>query len=322
MQMNRRSFLKLGALATAASSFTPSMLANEAKKDLVIYGAPATISATGAVAASRGVLAQKYNTSFITWKNPDELRAGIASGLINITMAPSNLGVVLSNKGQKMRMLNLLTDGLLSVLSYDKEIKKLSDLKGKKIVCSFKNDMPDIVLQSLLKAQKLELDITYTSGAPESMQLLLAGKFDHAVVSEPITSVALMQAKAQGKEIHRAFHLNDEMKSTFDLDYIPLAGMIVRESLWLEQAEMINQLHEDQKAALEFINSNPDEAVEIISKSLPLPKPALAASLKTSKLVVRRAKEHKDDILRFYKILFDLNPQIFGGKLPSDDFFI
>ena len=149
MELKRRDFLKMTA-ALAAAGVSPSLLA-AGKEQFTVYGAPAMPSVTIAVAALQGKLAKQADVSLKVWRSPDQLRAGVASGQFKVMMSPSNVGVNLRNQGQKVGMVNILTNGITQLVCKGSVIASPQDLVGKKILVPFKNDMPDIVLQALLK---------------------------------------------------------------------------------------------------------------------------------------------------------------------------
>ncbi|WP_219672741.1 ABC transporter substrate-binding protein, partial [Escherichia coli] len=145
-----------------------------------VYGAPAMPSVTIAVAALQGKLAKQADVSLKIWRSPDQLRAGVASGQFKVMMSPSNVGVNLRNQGQKVGMVNILTNGITQLMCKGSAIASPQDLIGKKILVPFKNDMPDIVLQALLKKLKIDahkVGITYTATPPEAVGLFLSKEY-------------------------------------------------------------------------------------------------------------------------------------------------
>ena len=71
-------------------------------------------------------------------------------------------------------MVNILTNGITQLMCKGSAIASPQDLVGKKILVPFKNDMPDIVLQALLKKLKIDahkVGITYTATPPEAVGL-------------------------------------------------------------------------------------------------------------------------------------------------------
>lgn len=62
----------------------------------------------------------------------------------------------------------------------------------------FKNDMPDIVLQALLKKLNIDMnkvDITYAATPTEAIGLFLLKDFHVAILPEPMASAVVQKAK-------------------------------------------------------------------------------------------------------------------------------
>lgn len=321
--MTKRQFLKLSAYSAVLASM-PSMLFANNKQDFNLYAAPAIITSLAAISQQNGKIKDNYNFNIKTWKNPDELRAGLANKSIQITMAPSNVGVLLSNKGLDMKLVNILTDGLLSIVSRDKNISQLQDLKGKKLICIFKGDMPDLILQSLLRANNLQLDITYSSSPSEALNLFLAKKFDAALLTEPLSTIAVFKSSMpfSGGEVFRNFNLNVEFKKAFNIDSIPQAGIICTSDFYNSNKDLIELLNSDLTAALDFVKKDIDKSAKLTSQYMEVPAKAIKKAFPYSNLVVKKARDNKDEIMKFYQVLFDIDPKILGGKMPNDDFFV
>ena len=99
-------------------------------------------SVTIAVAALQGKLAKQADVSLKIWRSPDQLRAGVASGQFKVMMSPSNVGVNLRNQGQKVGMVNILTNGITQLMCKGSAIASPQDLVGKKILVPLKTICP------------------------------------------------------------------------------------------------------------------------------------------------------------------------------------
>ena len=217
MTMNRRDFLRMSAALTAAG-MSPSLFA-ATKEQFTIYGAPAMPSVTIAVAAAQGKLAKQADVALEIWRSPDQLRAGVASGQFKVMMSPSNVGVNLRNQGQQVGMVNILTNGITQLMCKSTPITSPQELVGKKILVPFKNDMPDIVLQALLKKLNIDInkvDITYAATPTEAIGLFLLKDFHAAILPEPMASAVVLKAKIVGTEIVRGFDLVKEWGQAFN----------------------------------------------------------------------------------------------------------
>ena len=170
--MNRRGFLGLGA-ALGATAFAPNLLA---KERFDVWGMPAIPSTMLAVASLQGELTKTHDIKLRIWNSPDQLRAGVASGEMKLTAAPSNVGVNLANQGMNFGLLNIMTNGLQNILVKDPNIKSIEDLIGKKLIMPFKNDMPDLVLRAICKKRGIDIskiEINYVQTPPEAIGLFL-----------------------------------------------------------------------------------------------------------------------------------------------------
>ncbi|WP_162165970.1 ABC transporter substrate-binding protein, partial [Campylobacter fetus] len=305
------------------SAYAPSLFA---KENLTIYGAPAMPSVMIAVALINGKLKNQMDLNLQIWNNPDILRAGVASGAYKVMMSPSNVGVNLKNQGQKIAQLNILTNGLQNLLTKDKSVKELGELEGKKLIMPFKNDMPDLVFQALCKKQGVNLDkisISYTPTPPEAMLGFLTKDFDAALLPEPMATACIMRAKQLGVAVQRGLDIHKIWGKSFGVkDIIPQAGMIVNLDFYEQNISVFETLHTDLQNALEWTMQNIQSAGEIGENYLSAKAPILSAALEYSNLTVIKAKEAKDDLMKFYEVLLELNPKLLGGKLPDESFFL
>lgn len=320
--MKRRNFLGFG-VALSVSALAPNLFA---KPSMALWGAPALPSVTMAIATLNGKAAKSTNISFQTWRTPDQLRAGIANGSLKATMAPSNVAANLYNQGLNFKMFNILTKGLNVVLTKDENIKNYSDLIGKKLIIPFKNDLPDIVVRATLKAQGIDeskIDITYTQTPPEALGLFLTKDYDAAVLLEPLISACELRGKKMGVKVVRAIKMGQEFTKAYGLaPVIPQAGMIIEANFYKENMEFFELYQNDLQDAINFIDENPQSAAEIGLNYLPAPIPALANSFKNANLCAVRASEMRDDIMKFFEIVYRFNPKLVGGKIPDDGIFL
>ncbi|HFC5494969.1 TPA: twin-arginine translocation signal domain-containing protein [Neisseria gonorrhoeae] len=341
MDMKRRDFLKMTA-ALAAAGVSPSLL-TAGKEQFTVYGAPAMPSVTIAVTALQGKLAKQADVSLKIWRSPDQLRAGVASGQFKVMMSPSNVGVNLRNQGQKVGMVNILTNGITQLVCKGSAIASPQDLVGKKILVPFKNDMPDIVLQALLKKLKIDahkVSITYAATPPEAVGLfpskgyhavilpeavgLFPSKGYHAVIlPEPMATASLLKGKTIGINVVHGFDLVKAWGQAFDTKpLIPMAGIIANEEYFHAHKAQFDIFHQDLKNALNWILANRQNAAKIGKNYLPAPEPALVMGLDGARLTVSKGSEVKNEILKFYEILMQFNPELLGGKLPDNGFFL
>lgn len=320
--MDRRTVLKWLATSSMAA-YAPAIFAQ--KPELTIYGPIVLPTLLLGVAAERGQAQGLKPWRADVWRDVDVLRAGLANHSIDMSIVPSYVAANLAARGEKVKLLNIMTKGLLQFIGRDGTLQSMQDLRGKKIILPFKNDMPDLILQALCKKHDIkmaDLDISYTATPPEALALFLQKKVDLALLPEPLVSVAIMRGKLSGQAIERVFDIQQAWEqATQTQSGIPQAGLLVSEAFYQENGAFIQQLHSDLEQALTWSLAHPHEAASIGAKLIPAPAAAIEASLPHANLVVQSTAQHQEDIMVFFKALYEMNPKIIGGKLPDSSLF-
>lgn len=320
--MQRRQFLQAN-LALMSLAAMPNLAFG--KERLVIWGAPALISISLAFAVNEGLARKSKDLKLNIWKSPDQLRAGFASGDFILCAAPSNVGINLAHQGLDVKMLNILTNGLNYIMSKDEKIQSLKDLEGKRLIVPFKNDMPDIILNALclkMGVERSKINIDYVSHPAQAAQLFIAdSQFDAVLSQEPLASALTLMAKKNGISVYRQIDLQKLWQEAFGMK-VAQAGLIVKGSFYEQNKEFFELLHKDLQNAVNWIHSNQDSAAALGSKYLPTPQAAIKLAIKHSNMVCLKTSEISDDLMKFYKIIFDINPQFLGGKMPDESLFL
>ena len=198
---NRRRFLQIIA-ATTGLTLTSHLYGcseqnnsistgnNQTLNRISIGGSPIVITILMAYLAKQSQLQEAVKEiDFRIWKNHDQLRADAVSGTLQVSATPTSLAANLYQKGVGIKLLNVLVWGILYVFSTNKNVNTWQDLKGKTILVPFRGGLPSQLFTFLVKANNLnpqtDIKIEYTSDFAQAVQLLLAGKGDIALLSEP-----------------------------------------------------------------------------------------------------------------------------------------
>jgi NitT/TauT family transport system substrate-binding protein len=320
--LSRRTFLMSAGAAMLARPL-PAFSA----EPLTLWGPPAAPSIMLAQAVASGALKDiDRSAAFRTWRNPDEMRAGLSSGTMQAVIVPSNVAANLYNRGLGVHLLNIMTRGLLYVVGSD-ELVAIEGLAGKKVGVPFRNDMPDFILRRLLARAGLkvgkDVQFEYAASPPEAMQMLLAGRVDAALLAEPGATAAILRAKVSLKRFTRAIDCQKEWAKTVSgSDFIPQAGLVVTrpfmERVGRRGLETLqNALH----AAVEVVVNHPLRSSLASATELGLLSPVVAEAVPYSNLAALPASSIRHDLERFFSILAEDDPRIIGGKLPDDPFY-
>ena len=319
--LNRRAFVAGLPLAVVAA---PRVL--RAAEPVTFWGPPAAPSIIIAQAIADGLLKPIVpEVTFKVWKTPDEMRAGLSSGTMAATVVPTYVAANLYNRGLGLRLLNVLTDGLLFVVASKGTISGLADLKGKRVAVPFRNDMPDYIFRRLLASAGLstaDLTIDYSGTPPEAVQMLMFGRVDAALLSEPASSAVIARASIIWRNLERVIDCQKEWVAVSGRSTIPQAGLAITDKF----AAMIGEsgvvtLQAALEQALTSVIANPAAAASTAAGALEVPSSMIEKSIPQSRLVVRKASAAREDLTSLFEILAKEDPRIIGGKLPDERFY-
>lgn len=324
MALTRRTFL---ATAGAGGMLlaSPAILRAAPAARLALYGPPAGPTVTLAHAVASGALADLASEISLTvWRTPDELRAGLTSGAIDLSVVPAQAAANLYNRGMGLRLVNVMTNGLLYVVAREGAIGSLADLAGKSLAVPFPNDTPDFVMRALLAQAGLTGSVTLGSPATpmEAAQMLLAGRIDAAVLSEPVATVALMRAQQAGTTLVRAIDLQAEWGAVTGLGpVVPQAGLAVTQAFSSDHGDLIAPLQAALVAATQAVLADPAVAAGHASGPLEQPAPMLAASIPHANLTATPASAARPALEAMFGLMMTADAALLGGRLPDDGFY-
>lgn len=329
---SRRATLRTGLTGLAAFAMAPGLLLSRrsgaSEAGLTIHGMPATPSVMLAHLVESGTLdGIAGKTTFRVWRTPDEMRAGVASGTMAVTAAPSYAAANMYNRGLPVRLLNVMTWGLLYVVARDPSINAFADLAGKRVALAFKNDMPDLVFRHVVAKSGMvlakDMDVQYVATPMEAIQLLLAGKVQAALASEPAATAAVMRGMQAGVEVRRAVDLQQEWaRVTGRSPRIPQAGLAVSADIVEKRPELVVALQNALETARAWVANNPSSAARIGAGYLDLKAPIIERSIATSNLAATPAAAAREELEFLFSTLAADNPGIIGGKLPDSAFYL
>ncbi len=264
---------------------------------------------------------------FRHWQTPDQMRAMVVSGQAHASAVPTNVAAMFYNRGQEVRLLNVSVWGLLWLISSDADKNSLKDFAGSDLMVPFKNDMPDLMFRTLSEAQQLPADssfkLHYAASGMNAMQMLLAGKVEHAVLPEPAVSMLLMRNQKKGKRpLYRALDLSQTWKESFpQAPRIPQAGIMSTSAL-ADKPELRQAITQAYQQATQWCRDNIQACAQLAHQYLPhIPVAGAAEALKHSPLNSQPAHQVQQDLEAFFTKVGKLDKRKIGGKLPADEFY-
>lgn len=262
------------------------------------------------------------DVEFKLWRTPSQLKAMMLDKSVDFIAVPTNVAANFYNKGQDIKLLNVSIWGLMSIISRDKSIKSIKDLKGKNIVVPFRNDVPDIAIRELLKKEgldfKKDLNIQYTSNIIDALSLLVKKRSDTALMLEPISSMALIKDKT----LNRSIDIQNEWARVFKTEaMIPQAG-IVALSKSAKNKHLVKRFLQEYSKSIAWYKNNTKEAGLLVSKNLPmLNAKAVSNSIEYVRFKNVPIIDAKEKLELFFKLLEKNNKKTIGGKIPDYGFY-
>ena len=267
----------------------------------------------------------------------------VSSGVIStealksdIAIVPANLAANLYNKGNDIRLLAVVTNGNLFVLSNsDEEVNDLSDLVDSMVYSIGQGSVPDMIFQTLLKEEGIpyaqgemavagRVTIKYmTDGSEVMSQMALAkseGRTVFGVLAEPAVTNAMNK---QGfKEV---FNLQTLWADASESQYDGYAqAVLIAKAQVCEDKAFVEKLLQAFSGNAEWIAENPAKAVENIKAIYE--QTSLSTSI-TSEVIARcnvktitmpEGKIYYEQMLDAVK---EIKIAAIGGKLPDDNFY-
>ncbi|MCC6779158.1 MAG: ABC transporter substrate-binding protein [Hyphomicrobiales bacterium] len=312
-------------LASLSVALVARPCCGHAAEPLTLWGPPAAPSIILAHAVASELLKPLASeVSLRIWRTPDEMRAGISSGNMAAVIVPTYVAANLHNRGFGIKLLNVMTDGLLYVVAPPGTADEIAGLKGKRVAVPFRNDMPDIILRRLLAAARLgatDLTIDYSGTPPEAVQMLFSGRVDAALLSEPASTAAVVRAAAAGKRLERIIDCQRAWSQVSATAGIPQAGLAVTDKL-ISRIGVggIGALQQALESATQAVLANPAAAAAAAS-AFDLPAPVVERSIPFSNLVARPATSARTQLTAFFALLAEDDPRMIGGRQPGDGFY-
>ncbi|MGB4702336.1 MAG: MqnA/MqnD/SBP family protein, partial [Syntrophomonadaceae bacterium] len=261
------------------------------------------------------------------WQKGDQLLAMITSNEVNMSATPITNAFMLYNKGIDIQLVNVSVWGMLYVLSPEDNVQSVADLKGQQVAVAGQGGIHDLVFRHLLIQNGVDpdkdLEIIYLD-LPEASAKLATGELKYAVLNEPNSSMATLNARKGGVELKRVLDLQEEWQKVTGQEKarIPQAGFVVLNSEQLGK-NAVAKFQERFSAAAEWVNNNPAEAGPIVEKHFEWMKaPAVEQSLQYARLNPEWAADCQEEIEAFFTELSKTAPpEALGGKLPDAEFY-
>lgn len=264
-----------------------------------------------------GAMGENVKIKLDMWNEPETLIAMTQDGAHDMFAFPLTVVSTLYNKGVGIRLMNVNTWGVTYFITSDPEFKTWEDLKGKTLYVPLQSSPPDALSQFFLSQAGLtvgtDVNIVYGSST-EIATLLGSGEAAYGVMIEPQVTKLL----SSSDKLRIAFSFEEEWQRVNQTNTkIPTAGFGATQKFIDENPELTIQFQEEYEKAVKWVKDNPAEAGVLAEKHLGLPAKVVEKAIPNMGLEFKTPGDAKEELDMFYKLLFEFNPKMIGGKIPE-----
>ncbi len=266
------------------------------------------------------------NYSFSIVASADEVTPKLAQGEVDIAAVPANLASVLYNNTEgSVEVLAINTLGVIYIVESGDTVTSVEDLRGKTIYASGKGSTPEYALNYILSENGIDpasdVTIEWKSEHAECLSALMAEENAIAMLPQPFVTTAQTKSDA----IRVALDLTEEWDKLQEGSEAPstlITGVVVARREFVEQnPEAIAAFMEHYKSSVDFVNSNVDEAAQLVGQYDIVTAEVAQKAIPECNITFIEGSEMKDNLSGYLAVLLEQNPQSVGGALPADDFY-
>lgn len=267
---------------------------------------------------------QNATSEIVIYNEPIRVRKLMLESEVDFAILPTTMASILYNKGIPYQLAAIPVWGTLYLFGNDTTIYSWDDLKGKRINLMAKGMTPDVMFKYLLEKNGIdpENDVILDYSFPTHIDLanaVAANQADLGVISEPLVSLAMQK----NKQVRLIFDLNTEWQKVTNNIPIAQTALMVKKDFANTNPDFVNQFLNNYQKSTNWVNSNPEDAAELIVKHNILPNIEVSKSaIPGSNLNFVRVYQIKDQINEYLKIFYKMNPEIIGGKIPDENFYL
>ncbi|MDR0273425.1 MAG: ABC transporter substrate-binding protein [Clostridiales bacterium] len=254
--------------------------------------------------------------------SPDLVPPLLVQNSVDIAVVPGNLASILYNRMNNVQAFAVVTLGVLHVVDASDTIYLIEDLAGRTIFLQGPGATPEYALNYVLTQNGLipgeDVFLEFRSEHSEIAAMIQTGHAEIALLPEPFVSTVLSQINGT----RAALDLTQEWNRV-QPDYGLIMSVAVARRDFVEQnPDALAAFMEEYAASVAFVNSNIAETAQLAVDFELIPNIAIAeAAIPRANIVFITGEEMRQNLLGFYGVLLEAEPESIGGELPEENFF-
>ena len=255
--------------------------------------------------------------------SPDQVLPQVIQGETDIALVPSNVASVLYNKTKGgVRVIDLNTLGVLSVVTGDASVEQFADLAGHTVYLSGQGASPEYTLNYLLAQAgiKGQVSIEFKSEHSECAAAIQADPTAVAILPEPFTTATL----AKDSSLLAPVSLTDvwDRYAGGSGSQFVMGVTIARSEFVDEHPEAIADFLSRHAQSVDTVNGDPATAAPLVVKAGIVASEAIAEkAIPKCNIVCTTGEGMRSALSGYLQVLYDADASSVGGALPGDDFY-
>lgn len=261
---------------------------------------------------------------FQVYTAANEIVPLLAKGEVDVALIPANLAANVSNQTNgAVQVMNINTLGVLEVIApASLTVSGIEDLKGKTVylAATGKGATPEAAARTLLQAAGIkDVNLDFSNPEPANVVAALAADPEAiAILPQPFATVAAQQ----NESLEIKCSLSDEWARLMaDGGQLITGVTVARVDYLTNHPDAAARFAQDQAASVEAVNADPAAAGAAIEELGIVKAPIAQKAIPRCNLVCITGDELRQSLEAYLQTLYDFDPAIIGGALPSADSF-
>lgn len=320
--------LAILTLSVCAKKVTKAKIVCENENKVCVVAA-ADASALSLIALKekndKNLTSNKYEISF--FGDFFGVLTQIANNKADIALLPVNMASILYNKtGGKIKILAINSlENFYIVSNGNASIKDIKNLKGK-CICILNKDAhlkPVIEVMFLKSGLVPEFDYKIKTLNKENLLEELREKNAEFVVLDELGYSKLTET-CSGSSVpayKKIINLNKEWQNLTGAETLPISCVVARRGFIKNKTVEFKNFLLDYNQNCNYANNNLNGATFLAKDILKLDEQKIKSAIPGCNLVNITGKDLQNVVQNFLKILYEMNPETIGGKIPEENFY-
>ncbi|MBO5790773.1 MAG: ABC transporter substrate-binding protein, partial [Clostridia bacterium] len=200
-------------------------------------------------------------------------------------------------------------------------IESMEDLRGKTIYATSKGTVTEYNLRYLLTQYGINPDtdvtIEWKSEPAEVVATLKTAESGIAMLPQPYVSVA----QTNIPELQVALDLTEEWDHLQNGSAMITGTLVVRKAYAEENPQKIAKFLKEYEQSTSYVKANVEEAAAWVETYVGIKAPIAKKAIPYCNITFIAGQDMKAPLEAYLEILYSINPQAVGGKLPDDAFY-